>query len=242
MAAVWPNRFANANAVREKYGSAPGWQRLAFDDIYGNRMGNRPGTRDGSLYIGRGGPQVTGRDGYVEVGKRAGFPLKKKPEMACRYDAQAAICAAFWSWKNLNVKADTGDYIGAVKLWNGGTNGIADRKARMASNDPIIQRLKSSDDIAGIVNGLDGAPPTPTPPKEVVDEATKKERAARNGGAGGLVIGGGTEGAKQTGTIAPEAAPPAWVPYAVAGVGLAIVIAATVLISRKRAAVLKNWR
>lgn len=79
MAAVWPNRFASAAAVVAKYGSAPGWQRRAFDDIYGNRMGNRPGTRDGSTFIGRGGPQVTGRDGYASVGKRAGRDLVANP-------------------------------------------------------------------------------------------------------------------------------------------------------------------
>ena len=55
--------------------------------------------------------------------------------------AQPAILAAFWSWKGLNALADAGDFVGCVKKWNGGTNGLADRKARMAGNDPIIQRL-----------------------------------------------------------------------------------------------------
>src|SRR3954469_15907559 len=42
MAVVWPSRFASAAAVRARYGAAAGWQLKAFDDIYGNRMGNRP--------------------------------------------------------------------------------------------------------------------------------------------------------------------------------------------------------
>jgi putative chitinase len=75
MAQVWPNRFKSAAVVRAKYGADEQWQRKAFDDIYGNRMGNRPDTSDGSRYIGRGGPQVTGRDGYAEIGKRIGFDL-----------------------------------------------------------------------------------------------------------------------------------------------------------------------
>jgi predicted chitinase len=54
MVQVWPNRFPSAAAVRAKYGTADGWQLKAFDDIYGNRMGNRPGSHDGSTYIGRG--------------------------------------------------------------------------------------------------------------------------------------------------------------------------------------------
>lgn len=102
MAAVWPNRFASAAAVVAKYGSAPGWQRRAFDDIYGNRMGNRPGTRDGSTFIGRGGPQVTGRDGYASVGKRAGRDLVANPIEACEHELQPEVCVAFWSWKGLN--------------------------------------------------------------------------------------------------------------------------------------------
>jgi putative chitinase len=59
-------RRGGARKIRHR----AGWQQRAFDDIYGKRMGNRPGTRDGSRFIGRGGPQVTGRDGYAEVGKR----------------------------------------------------------------------------------------------------------------------------------------------------------------------------
>lgn len=74
MAAVWPNRFKSAAAVRAKYGIVPGWQLRAFDDIYGNRMGNRPGTDDGSRYIGRGGPQWTGRDGYAALERLTGLP------------------------------------------------------------------------------------------------------------------------------------------------------------------------
>lgn len=141
MARTWPNRFASAEDVKQKYGTAPGWQKKAFDDIYGNRMGNRPGTSDGSTYIGRGGPQVTGRDGYREVGKRCGLDLVNQPELATGHAVQPAILAAFWRWKRLDAPADAGDFIKFVKKWNGGTIGLADRKARMAGNDPIVRRL-----------------------------------------------------------------------------------------------------
>lgn len=154
MAAVWPNRFPSAGAVRAKFGTSPGWQLKAFDDIYGNRMGNRPGTSDGSRYIGRGGPQVTGRDGYTEVGRRAGLDFVTSPELASRHDMQPEICAAFWTWKNLNAKADAGDFLGLVKLWNGGTNGLADRKQLMAGNDPVIRKLASVDDLGPVLATL----------------------------------------------------------------------------------------
>lgn len=166
MAQVWPNRFSGPGSVRAKYGTNPGWQKRAFDDIYGNRMGNRPGTSDGSRYIGRGGPQVTGRDGYQEVGRRAGLDLVTSPELASRLDMQPEICAAFWTWKNLNAKADASDFLGCVKLWNGGTNGLADRKHLMAGNDPIIRRLAAVDDMKPILLDVPKAkPPDPIPAK-----------------------------------------------------------------------------
>lgn len=152
MAEVWPNRFASADEVRKRYGAKPGWQHKAFADIYGGRMGNRPGTDDGSRYIGRGGPQVTGRDGYREVGKRAGLALLDSPDLASDPSMQPAILAAFWTWKGLNTEADAGDFVGCVKKWNGGTNGIADRKQRMIGNEPIIRRLTK---MAAIIPKLD---------------------------------------------------------------------------------------
>ena len=154
MAKVWPKRFASAAAVRRKYGTATGWQKKAFDDIYGNRMGNRKGTHDGSTFIGRGGPQITGRDGYAQVGERCGLDLVNEPELAASPENQPAILAAFWTWKNLNKFADKGDFIGCVKAWNGGTIGLADRKAAMAGNDPIIKRLSN---VATFMPVLDNA-------------------------------------------------------------------------------------
>ncbi|HWL31216.1 MAG TPA: glycosyl hydrolase [Xanthobacteraceae bacterium] len=156
MAAVWPNRFKSAADVQRKYGTAPGWQRKAFDDIYGNRMGNRPGTNDGSQFIGRGGPQVTGRDGYLQVGTRIGVDLLSVPERASDPDLQPAICAAFWKWKNLSAKADAGDFTACVKLWNGGTNGLADRQAQLARIVPILAKAESEPTVP--------SKPAPVPP------------------------------------------------------------------------------
>ena len=156
MAEVWPNRFASEAAVKAKYGTATGWQNNAFDDIYGNRMGNRPGTRDGSTFIGRGGPQITGRDGYNEISKRIGWDLVAAPELATYHDLQPDICAAFWDWKGMNRFADAGNFIGCVKAWNGGTNGLADRQKQLARITAILNN----------VGWADAPPdPLPTPPQ-----------------------------------------------------------------------------
>lgn len=152
MAAVWPNRFSSEADVKRKYGTAAGWQKKAFDDIYGRRMGNRPGTSDGSTYIGRGGPQVTGRDGYRQVGSRCGLDLVNNPELAAVHKHQPAILAAFWSWKQLNAFADAGDFTGCIKRWNGGLIGDRERRERLSGNDPIIRRLTT---VATIMPTLD---------------------------------------------------------------------------------------
>lgn len=144
MAKVWPNRFSSASDVKNKYGTGRGWRKRAFNDIYGRKsLGNRPGTDDGSTYIGRGGPQITGRSGYRAVGLRSELDLENNPELATLPENQPAILAAFWSWKKLQGYADKGDFIGCVKKWNGGLNGIKDRKERLKGNEPIIMRLNN---------------------------------------------------------------------------------------------------
>lgn len=251
-AKVWRSRFPKGAAqVRAKYGTAKGWQIKLIDDVYGGRMGNRPGTNDGSTYIGRGGPQITGRDGYREVGKRAGLPLEAAPTLACRFDLQPEILAAFWTWKNLSPVADVGGLKAVTKPWNGGYIGMADREARMAGNDPIVARLKSVERIAPIAKELPGDPPTPTPSKDVINAATKKERTVRKGGAGATGAGGTNEVAKTAAeqpskpiTEQPSGTSPllpAPVAYGLIAVGIVIVIVATVIIWRKKRAVIANW-
>lgn len=138
MAAVWPNRFNRGRDARgnyipdpskvvQKYGDDANWQLRAFDDIYGGRMGNRPGSRDGSMYIGRGVPQITGRDGYTEVGNRIKVDLVNNPNLATKFDLQPAIMAAFWDWKRFERFCGVNgvvDLRGGRKVWNGGDNGL----------------------------------------------------------------------------------------------------------------------
>lgn len=163
MAAVWPGRFKDAAAVQAKFGTAPGWQQKAFDDIYGNRMGNRPGTSDGSRFIGRGGPQVTGRDGYAEIGKRVGQDLVSAPDLACNHALQPDIAAAFWAWKGMNAFADAGNFIGCVKAWNGGTNGLAERQTQLARITKVLQGAEWSGVAAPTQHEAPSVPGTPGP-------------------------------------------------------------------------------
>src|SRR5687768_15929608 len=144
MAEVWPNRFSSASAVRSKYGSGPGWLKKAFNDIYGSRMGNRPGTNDGSDFIGRGGPQITGRDGYKNISDRIGVDLVSEPELATKPELQPEIAAAFWCWKNMQKYADREDFVGCVKAWNGGTNGLDDRTGQLRRLLPLFKSAEAT--------------------------------------------------------------------------------------------------
>jgi predicted chitinase len=249
---VWPNRFKSTGEVYSKTGSYPGdpeFRNKLIDSVYGGRMGNRPGTHDGSLYIGRGGPQITGRDGYQNAGIRGGVDFASDPAKAERAEYQPELLAGFIDWKGLNTKADLGDFKGYVKGWNGGQIGLADREHLMAGNDPFLNRLSAVEAIKPVANDLPGEPPTKEPPKEAIDAATKKERAARAGGAVSGAGGGAGEVSKkatQTGTVQPDKAPspvlhPA-VTWTLIGVGLAAIIVATILIARKAAIVKANWK
>lgn len=128
MTQVWPSRFRTVAAA------APYAQngRALANKVYNGRMGNRPGTDDGWNYRGRGLIQITGRDGYAQVGKIAGLDLVGNPSLANEPANLLPVAAAFWTWKGLNKRAtDTSDaaLIATTKIINGGTNGLADRRS-----------------------------------------------------------------------------------------------------------------
>lgn len=131
MTQVWPSRFRTVAAA------APYAQngRALANRVYNGRMGNRPGTDDGWNYRGRGLIQITGRDGYAQVGKIAGLDLVGNPSLANEPANLLPVAAAFWTWKGLNKRAtDTSDaaLIACTKIINGGTNGLADRRSWFA--------------------------------------------------------------------------------------------------------------
>jgi predicted chitinase len=241
-AAVWPNRFWNGDDVRARFGSAPGWQLKMFDQVYGNRMGNRPGTNDGSRYIGRGGPQWTGRDGYAQVQQRTGLPALDHPEVVARYDMQPEVCCAFVDWKKLNPVADVGDSVTYRKRWNGGLNGFEDVQARQRGNDRPLNSMPQVDRVKNITKSLPGKPPTEKPPKDTIDQATEKEK--KTGKAGGATAAGGAAGqGANAGTQQPDKPPliPEFITWTLIGVGVGLMIYAAIMIAKKRAAIIANW-
>jgi lysozyme family protein len=87
---------------------------------------------------------------------------------------------------------------------------------------------------------------TAEPPKDVVDDATKGARNVRKAAGAGGVAGAGNEVAKtgtKTGTEVPSSTPllPSVAAYSLIGVAVAVMIAATVMVAKKRAAVFAVW-
>ena len=131
---VWPARFKDP-AVAANYAHNP--ERLA-EKTYGGRMGNGPeGSGDGWRYIGRGLLQITGRDAYTRIGATLGIDLAGDPELALSPQWALAIAAAEWAasgWggRDCNGLADADDVVGVTRAVNGGTIGLASRRAWLA--------------------------------------------------------------------------------------------------------------
>lgn len=129
--AVWPSRFTDAADCYRKVGSFPGDPQFRInliDNVYGSRMGNRPGTHDGSLYIGRSPSQITGHDGYAAVSAKTGFDLLGNPELA-NDPAHTLECAvADFVICGCLPFAKRGDIRGVTRKLNGGYIGLSERQ------------------------------------------------------------------------------------------------------------------
>src|SRR5262249_57137813 len=81
------------------------------------------------------------------------------------------------------------------------------------------------------------------PPAEVNDAVTKRERVARAGAVATGAAGGGNETAKavMTQPEQPAVLLPSLAAWSLVGLGVAVVLVATAVIVRKRAAILAKW-
>jgi putative chitinase len=139
--AVWPKRFPTV-ASAKPYASNP--SKLA-NKVYGGRMGNTA-PDDGYRYRGRGLMQITGKDGYRKVGEVVGLDLVGRPDLASDPATALLVAAGVWHWKKANAYADRDDvtvddvseFVSLTRAINGGTNGLADRRAWLAKVEPIV--------------------------------------------------------------------------------------------------------
>jgi putative chitinase len=132
---VWPSRFHSEADCYRKVGSFagdPDFSRKLIDNVYGGQNGNRPGTDDGSTFIGRGLSQVTGRGNYVAVGAKVGLDLINQPDLL-NTPAHALECgvANFILCGCLRF-AQADDVSGVTKHLNGGFTGLEERTLWLA--------------------------------------------------------------------------------------------------------------
>ena len=87
---------------------------------------------DGKRYKGRGPIQLTGRANYRKYGQALGFDFESHPEMVAYPSVGMLVACKYWSDHGLNGLADQDNVLAITKRINGGTNGLADRKAHLA--------------------------------------------------------------------------------------------------------------
>ncbi len=139
IAEVWPKRFPTSrDALR--FAHEP--EALA-NAVYANRLGNGPPeSGDGWRFRGRGYIQLTGRDAYRAVGAIAEQDLEAHPELAAQPQHALHVACAFWQWKGINPFCDLGDFEKVTRLINGGTSGLADRRAWLAKVQRVLATAK----------------------------------------------------------------------------------------------------
>lgn len=101
--------------------------------VYANRLGNgNEASGDGYKYRARGLIHLTGKANYQAYTDYSGIDIVNNPELAARLDIALDIAGWFWSTRNINASADNNDVEAVTKKVNGGTNGLADRKAKLS--------------------------------------------------------------------------------------------------------------
>jgi putative chitinase len=105
-------------------------------------------TGDGRRFKGRGPIQLTGRANYRAF---TAWIRKQLPGIVPNFEAQPELLVDeswvawsaiyFWTTRRLNEAADRDDVIAVTRTINGGRNGLADRKEKLARAKAAVARL-----------------------------------------------------------------------------------------------------
>lgn len=121
---VFSKYFTPAESIEFAYDA----ERIG-NRVYANRMGNGDeASGDGARFMGGGLLQITGRAMYRAAGAAMGINLEAEPERITDPLVAALTAAWFWRKSGCNEIADSGDFVRAVRVVNGGTNGLAERQ------------------------------------------------------------------------------------------------------------------
>ena len=115
---VWPSRFKSL-AFAEQYVRQP---RKLANYVYGNRLGNTPGTDDGWDYRGSGLIMVTGKANFAAVEEATMVPVVASPDLLREPESALQVAIAWWEG---NVPDSAiGNRIKVRRAVNGGTIGL----------------------------------------------------------------------------------------------------------------------
>lgn len=105
------------------------------------RLGNSPeADGDGAKYCGRGLIQITGRTNYLKTSLSlfGDARLLDTPELLELPEWAAESAAEYWWSNRLNALADADRFTDITRRINGGTNGLADRRALWAKAREVL--------------------------------------------------------------------------------------------------------
>lgn len=135
-----PLRMAHFMAqVAHESGGFRYMEEIASGQAYEGRkdLGN-VNTGDGKRYKGRGPIQLTGRANYRLFGRALGIDFEEHPEIVAYPSVGLMAGCHFWQMRGLNELADADDVVAITKRVNGGTNGLAERKAYLVKAKGIV--------------------------------------------------------------------------------------------------------
>jgi len=156
MTEVWPTRFRTIGEAMP-YAHNP---RALGNKVYNGRMGNVLGTDDGYNYRGRGGTQVTGKEGYAKLGQKLGLDLLSRPDLVNEPEVFLAAAAADFNLCGCLLPALSDDLYHVTLRLNGGTVGLAERQQ-------WLTKWKMLDVVFPTKTPPIMVPSTPSPPARV---------------------------------------------------------------------------
>jgi putative chitinase len=123
---IWPRLFPTN--IANDYVRRANKQQAIANRAYANRMGNgSEESGDGWLFSGRGLIQLTGRENYTKFANYMNISVEEVVDFIITFDGAVESACWFWTTRNLNKLADTGDIVSMTRRINGGVIGLSDR-------------------------------------------------------------------------------------------------------------------
>ena len=130
------SKYFPDDAIAAKYERKP---EMIASRVYANRMGNaNEASKDGYKFRGRGAIQLTGHDNYKAFADSIDMTIDEV--IPYLETLEGALESACWFWKKtrINDLCDNDDIVTMTKRINGGTNGLADRKAHYEKAKKVL--------------------------------------------------------------------------------------------------------